>query len=155
MFGEVAQVFINLGLLFLTPDRFGLLLALTLAQGLAQGSGNLMLRAIVADVADKHRLDTGEERTGLYYSVFSLAGKGASAVAIGIALPLIALLGFDPKGINSPDALFGLLAVFALGPALAHAASALLLVRFPLDEAAHTEIRRKLDGGPAALVPAE
>lgn len=153
--GEVAQVAINLGLLFVTPDRFGLLLALTLAQGLAQGSGNLMLRAIVADVADKHQLETGENRAGLYYSVFSLAGKSASAAAIGIALPLVALLGFDPKGQNSADVLDSLLLVFALGPALAHALSALLIARFPLSESTHSEIRRKLEEQHNSLQPAE
>ena len=55
--GEIVQAAINLGLLWITPRALPLLLALTLAQGLAQGSGNLMLRSIVADVADKHRLD--------------------------------------------------------------------------------------------------
>jgi len=153
--GESVQAAINLGLLLVTPDRFGLLLALTFAQGLAQGSGNLMLRSIVADVADKHRLETGEERTGLYFSVFSIASKSAGAAAIGIALPLVGWLGFDPKAANSPAALDGLLYVFALGPALAHAVSAALLARFPLDEAAHSEIRRRLDAAPAVLVPAE
>lgn len=153
--GEGIQVAINLGLLLVTPGTFGLLLALTLAQGLAQGSGNLMLRSIVADVADKHRLDTGEDRTGLYFSVFALAGKSASAVAVGIALPLVGWLGFDPKAaVNAPEALNGLLYVFALGPALAHAVSAALLAGFPLDEAAHTEIRQRLEDT-AALAPAE
>jgi glycoside/pentoside/hexuronide:cation symporter, GPH family len=155
VFGELAQVAINLGLLLVTPDGFGLLLLLTFAQGLAQGSGNLMLRAIVADVADKHRLDTGEDRTGLYFSVFSLAGKASSAVAIGAALPLVAWFGFDPKIANSQAALNGLLYVFALGPALSHALSALLIARFPLDEAAHSEIRRQLDLNSPTLVPAE
>lgn len=153
--GELVQVAINLSLLLVTPDTFGLLLALTLAQGLAQGSGNLMLRAIVADVADKHRLDSGEDRTGLYYSVFSLAGKTATAVAIGIALPLVSWLGFDPKAANSPEALTGLLIVFAAGPAIAHALSAALIARFPLDEAAHAEIRRQLDPGPPDYAFAE
>jgi len=153
--GELVQVGINLSLLLVTPDTFGLLLALTLAQGLAQGSGNLMLRAIVADVADKHRLDSGEDRTGLYYSVFSLAGKTATAVAVGIALPLVSWLGFDPKVANSPEALTGLLLVFALGPAIAHALSAALIARFPLDEAAHAEIRRQLDPGPPDYAFAE
>jgi Na+/melibiose symporter-like transporter len=153
--GELVQVAINLSLLLVTPDTFGLLLALTLAQGLAQGSGNLMLRAIVADVADKHRLDSGEDRTGLYYSVFSLAGKTATAVAVGIALPLVSWLGFDPKVANSPEALTGLLLVFAAGPAIAHAFSSALIARFPLDEAAHAEIRRQLDPGPPDYAFAE
>lgn len=153
--GELVQVVINLGLLFATPDNFGLVLALAVAQGLAQGSGNLMLRAMVADIADKHRYETGEERTGLYYSVFSLSEKAGAALAVGIALPLIAWLGFDPKHANSPEALQGLLYVFALGPAIAHAISAALVAKFPLDEAAHSEIRRQLEAGPTVLAPAE
>lgn len=154
--GELAQVAINLCLLLATPESFGLVLALTLAQGLTQSSGNLMLRAMVADVADKHRHDTGEERTGLYYSVFTLSEKAGAAIAIGVALPLVAWLGFDPKAAaNSTDALTGLLYVFALGPALGHALSAALIARFPLDEAAHSRIRRQLAEGPTVLAPAE
>lgn len=153
--GEVLQVLINLGLLLVTPAGFGLLLALTFLQGLAQGSGNLMLRAMVADIADKHRLETGEERAGLYYSVFSLSEKAGAAIAIGIALPLVAWLGFDPKAVNTPEALNGLLLVFALGPAIAHAISAALVSGFPLDEAAHSAIRRQLDAGEPVLAPAE
>jgi Na+/melibiose symporter-like transporter len=152
---EVVQALINLSLVFATPDRFGLVLGLAVAQGLAQGSGNLMLRAMVADIADKHRHDTGEERTGLFYSVFSLSEKAGAAIAIGIALPLVAWLGFHAKGPNTTAALDGLLYVFALGPALAHTVAALLVARFPLDEAAHTRIRRELDADQGLLVPAE
>jgi len=153
--GELVQVAVNLGLLLVTPDTFGLLLALTLLQGLAQGSGNLMLRAIVADVADKQKLETGEERTGLYYSVFSLSGKAAGAFAVGITLPLLAWLGFDPKAANSPAALGWLHLIFALGPAIAHAISAALIHGFPLDERAHTEIRSRLSERFTAPAPAE
>lgn len=143
--GELAQVAINLALLLVTPDGFALLIALTVAQGLAQGSGNLMLRSIVADVADAHRLATGVDRTALFFSVFSLTSKAAMAAAIGVALPLVAWLGFDPAGSNVPHALDGLLMVFALGPALAHGVSAWLIHGFPLDEARHAQIRRALD----------
>ncbi|HTO58933.1 MAG TPA: MFS transporter, partial [Pseudomonadales bacterium] len=139
------QVAINLGLLCVTPQAMPLLLALTLAQGLAQGSGNLMLRSMVADIADQHRLKAGVDRTGLYFSVFSLSGKSATAVAAGIALPLVAWLGFDPKGANGQGALEGLKYVFALGPAIAHLASAALIYRFGLDEARHREIRAALE----------
>ncbi|SDC59972.1 Na+/melibiose symporter [Sphingomonas sp. YR710] len=143
--GELVQVLINLGLLLIGAHDLPLLLILTIAQGFAQGSGNLMLRAMVADVADQHRLDTGEDRAALFYSVFSISIKAAMAAAVGIALPLVAWLGFDPASThNSSAALNGLLLVFALGPAIAHLISAALIHGFPIDANAHAEIRRAL-----------
>ncbi|WP_374653883.1 MFS transporter [Phenylobacterium sp.] len=153
--GELAQVAINLGLLAVTPGALPLLFALTVAQGLAQGSGNLMLRAMVADVADKQRLETGVDRTGLLFSIFSLTGKAATAVAVGVALPLVGLLGFKPGAINTPESLLALKLVFALGPAVAHLASAWLISGFSLDETRHADIRSQLEQRDAALAPAE
>ncbi|MES3029951.1 MAG: MFS transporter [Pseudomonadota bacterium] len=155
--GELVQVAINLALLFVSPGGLALLVGLTIAQGLAQGSGNLMLRSMVSDVADKQRLDTGEDRTGLLFSIFSLTGKAATAVAVGVALPLVGLLGFKPGAANAPEALLALKLVFALGPAAAHLVSAWLISGFSLDEARHQDIRRQLaqrDAGPL-VTPAE
>lgn len=159
---ELVQAAINLGLVFLTADRFWLLLVLALLQGLSQGSGNLMLRSMVADIADKHRAESGEDRVGLYYSVFSVSQKLGGALAVGLALPLVAALGFDPKlaGGNSAAALHGLVLVFALGPALAHTVAAALVAGFPLDAHRHAEIRRSLKAredvhASAAMMPAE
>jgi Na+/melibiose symporter-like transporter len=143
--GKLAQTLINLGLLFLTPGERSIILVLTIAQGLAQGSGNLMLRSMVADVADQHRLHTGEDRTALFFSVFSISMKTGMAVAVGIALPLVSWLGFDPHvAHNSPSALHGLLLTFALGPAILHALAALCVSGFPLDAAAHERVRQQL-----------
>jgi Na+/melibiose symporter-like transporter len=148
--GELTQVAINLGLLALAPGSVALLLALTVAQGLAQGSGNLMLRSIVADVADYHRLRTGEDRIGLFFSVFSLSDKAGVALAIGIALPLAAWIGFDPRGSNPAPVLEHLKWLFALGPALGHIISAAVIHGFPLDERRHGDIRRQLAARDAA-----
>lgn len=142
--GELTQVAINLGLLAVGRGDLVLLVALTIAQGLAQGSGNLMLRAMVADIADQQRLASGEDRTGLFFSVFSLAGKAATAAAVGLALPLVAAFGFRPGHANAPEALAALKLIFAAGPALAHILSAALVAGFSLDEARHGEIRRAL-----------
>ena len=144
--GELVQVAINLGLLALTPGNLSLLIALTAAQGLAQGSGNLMLRSMVADIADQHRLKTGQDRTALFFSAFSISMKAGMALAVGLSLPLVGAAGFDPAAThNSSTALSALLVTFAVGPALAHLCSAALLRGFTLDEAAHAQIRRELD----------
>jgi Na+/melibiose symporter-like transporter len=143
--GELAQVAINLGLLFVVPGGIALMVALTVAQGLTQGSGNLMLRSMVADIADENRLRTGEDRAALFFSAFSVSMKAGTAFAVGVALPLVGWLGFSPHAAhNTPEALRGLLYVFALGPALAHLLSAWLIMGFPLDEARHAEVRRAL-----------
>jgi Na+/melibiose symporter-like transporter len=150
--GELVQVAINLGLLAIVPGNPALLVGLTVAQGLAQGSGNLMLRSMVADIADQHRLTTGHDRTALFYSAFSISMKAGMALAVGIALPLVGAAGFDPTAgaRNTPQALHVLLLVFALGPALSHLVSAALLRGFPLDETAHAAVRRELDRRAAA-----
>jgi Na+/melibiose symporter-like transporter len=142
--GELTQAAINFGLVFVFPGMLAALIALTIAQGLTQGSGNLMLRAMVGDVADVHRVETGHDRTGLFFSVFSLSMKLGPALGIGLALPLVAWLGFSPKAANQPEALEALKYVFALGPAVAHVIAASLIWRFPLDEAAHAGIARTL-----------
>ena len=135
------------------PGALAWVFALTVAQGLAQGSGNLMLRAMVADLADKQRLESGQERSGLLFSVFSMSAKLGTAIGVGVAFPLVAWLGFRPGAVNTPQALLGLKLVFALGPALSHLVSAALITRFPLDERRHGAIRAALEAAPAGALP--
>ena len=116
---ELAQVAVNLSLLLLAPGQWQLFAVLVAAQGLLQGSGNLMLRAMIYGLADRHRGEGGSALAGLLSSVFNVTTNTAFAVAVGIALPAIALLGFDPKA-SGGTGLGGLHAFFALGPALGH-----------------------------------
>jgi Na+/melibiose symporter-like transporter len=81
----------------------------------------------------------------LFFSVFSISGKAGMALGVGIALPLVAWFGFNPAKVNTPEALHGLALVFALGPAIAHLISAVLVYKFPIDEARHVEIREALE----------
>lgn len=128
---EVIQVVINLALLLLTPERVELLVGLVVAQGLMQGSGNLMLRAMIYDISDRHRKATGMERAGLLSSVFNVTTNAAMALSVAIAFFVIGQFGFNPTGPNDAQALAGLLSFFAVGPAIGHAISALLIIRFP------------------------
>ena len=132
--GELLQVAINLSVLLLTPGRAWLLVLLVVAQGMTQGSGNLMLRAMVYDVADRHRIATGVERAGLLSSIFNVTTNAAMALSVPIAFFVIGWFGFDPKGTNDAHALAGLLGFFALGPALGHLISALLIFRLPVTD---------------------
>lgn len=96
---ESLQVGINLGALLLAPDPVWLFVVLLVARGLTQGSGNLMLRSMIYDVADRHHNASGIERAGLFSSIFKVTTNTALAIAVGTALPLIGWLGFDPRAV--------------------------------------------------------
>jgi len=148
---EVLQALINLPLIFLGAGDWIIFLALATVQGLTQASGNLVLRAMLADVADEHRLRTGQDRTAMLFSAFSVSGKAGSALPLGVALPIIAWFGFDPSAATNPDSgLRALAVVFGLGPFIAHMAAAWLVRDFDIDEARQAAIRQELEARDAA-----
>jgi GPH family glycoside/pentoside/hexuronide:cation symporter len=150
---EITQIVINLMLLLLQPGQYWALAALTLLQGLSQGSGNLMLRAIVSDVADQERLKTGKDHSGLLFSIFNVTINVAMALSLGLALRLVREFGFQPGIQNSDQAIESLRWIIAIGPAIGHGLSAILMLSFPLTEARHAEIVRALaEQGAAAPV---
>lgn len=125
---EFIQVTTCLSLLLVTPERLWLLVLLVVAQGLAQGSGNLMLRALIYDVADRHRTAGKGEHAGLFSSVFNITQNAAMAISVAFAFQVIGYFGFDPAGGNSPTALSALRGFFAIAPAFGHLASILVIL---------------------------
>jgi len=95
-------------------------------------------------VADQERLKTGKDHSGLLFSIFNVTINAAMALSVGIALPLVGLFGFAPGAANTPGALSSLQWIIAIGPAIGHALSAILMLSFPLTEARHAEIVRAL-----------
>jgi Na+/melibiose symporter-like transporter len=143
---ELGQAVVNFALIFVGKGDLALLAGLTVAQGLMQGSGNLLVRAMLADVADEHRLRTGQDRAALLFSAFSISGKAGVALPIGIMLPLIAWFGFDPAATaNPPGGLLALALAFSFVPGLAHLIGAVLVRGFAIDEARLAEIRQALE----------
>jgi len=118
--------------------------------GLPYSGGSLLLRAMLADVGDELRLETGADRTGLLYAVLTGTTKIGSALAL-LTFVILDALGFDAQAAhNSPAALAGLQALFVGLPALLSAAAALAIMTYPLDARRHAEIRAALE----ALDPA-
>jgi Na+/melibiose symporter-like transporter len=121
----------------------GLMVALV---GLAFASGDLLLRAMMADVADQVRLEQGEDRTGLLFSILTATSKLGYAVSV-MTFAGLRLTGFDPTlgGANSETALIWLQVMFAGLPALCLVVGAWALWRYPLDQKRHAEIRAALE----------
>ena len=97
-----------------------------------------------ADVIDLDRLESGEDRAGLFFAAWSTSTKLVTALGVGISLPALAYFGFDPTIVNGEDELFSLRAWFALVPVLFYLVSAILVVGYPITKAKHKEIREEI-----------
>ena len=63
---------------------------------------------------------------------------------MGISLPILDLLGFDPQAQNGPDQLLALAAYFGLVPVLFYLGGILLVWRYPITRERQAELRRRL-----------
>ena len=85
-----------------------------------------------ADLIEVASLRTGDHVAGSYMAVWSLGQKAASAFAVGLALPLVSYLGFDPQSVNSPEALDALRYVITLPALVFYVLAIPIILRFPL-----------------------
>ena len=77
-------------------------------------------------------------------AVWSLGQKLFQAIAVGVALPLVSLFGFDPKGDNTASELLALTLVLTIIPMLLYAGSVAVIWRYPLSSARLTRLRTAL-----------
>ena len=108
--------------------------------GIGIGSFSALPAAMKADVVDLDRLRSGEDRTGLFFSVWSLANKLVIAFAAGFVLNLLALFDFDARGANGPDQIMALRVVFIFLPVVFYVAAFLVMWNYPISEVRHQRL---------------
>ncbi len=103
----------------------------------------LVIRAMIADVTDEVRLDTGRDRTALLYSITTSVAKVGSTLSVGIAYSILPLFGFVAASgaVNTPEAIWGLEACYLVPPVLCVMIGGLAMWGYKLDAARHSEIR--------------
>jgi glycoside/pentoside/hexuronide:cation symporter, GPH family len=112
--------------------------------------GPFLFRAIMADVADHDHVETGQARAGVYFALLALTNKLGYSLAIGLTFWTLALIGFQPTGTNTPDAVSAMMWLYILPPTIVSVLVAVVMWRFPLDEAKQRELRRIIDERTAA-----
>jgi GPH family glycoside/pentoside/hexuronide:cation symporter len=110
------------------------------------GGGNLAVvpTSMKADVIDLDSIESGEDRAGLFFAAWSTSTKVVGALGVGISLPVLAYMGFDPTIVNPPDTLFALQAWFSLVPVLFYLLSAVLIIGYPITRARHAQLAEQL-----------
>ncbi|MDB5444496.1 MAG: hypothetical protein JWP73_2872 [Phenylobacterium sp.] len=107
----------------------------------------VLIRAMVADVADELRLQTGQERAGVLYALVTLTQKLGSSLAVTIIYPILDMVGFvaKPGAVNTPAAIRGLEMCYVFAPIILVVVGSACLIGYKLDAKRQGEIRAALD----------
>lgn len=125
---------------------FMAMFAITAVQGLAAGATPILGASMLADVVDLDTMRTGEHRTGLLFAFLGMIRKMFEAAGVGIALPFIAFMGFDPQGDSQTEAgILGIVFMYCLLPLTLWVGSLAIIWNFPLTAERHARIREAYD----------
>ena len=123
-------------------------------KGSAIGALLAIPAAMAADAVDIDSARTGEQRAGLYFSVWGLLKKGANALGGALGLVAVAFFGFDPladpelvgtaEG-NSASSLMWLAVLYSIVPAGFKFIALPFIWNYPLTEERQVRIRARLD----------
>jgi len=129
------------------PDLvFPAMLVVTLIQGFTMGASPILGQSILADVCDLDMIKSGEQRTAFLFAFLAMVKKFFEAIGVGIALPLLAWSGFDPKlSTNSDFSLFMVTAMYCLVPLTLWIISTTVIWQYPITHERQARLRAGLD----------
>jgi len=139
----------------LPPKSYALFAPFMMVMGFLGISFAILIRAMLADIDDQIRLDTGKHQTALLFSLITLTAKLGSAFSIVMSFRLLPVVGFDPKlgDHNSPAAIMGLQLIFLIGPIVFVMLGGACFLGYKLDARAHADIRKALDERDSLAMP--
>jgi len=105
-----------------------------------------LVRAMIADVSDEVRLETGKDRTAMLYAFVTSTNKIGSTLSVGVAYVILPLFGFVAKegAVNTASAIWGLKACYLLPPVICVLIGGLAMWGYKLDERRHGAVRLAL-----------
>jgi len=112
--------------------------------GLSLGADLALPAAIQADVVDLDQEKSGQQRTGFFFALWSMATKLSLALAIGIAYPVLDWVGFEAGGANQQSALITLAVLYGVLPVIIKLAATALVWHFPIDAEEQAERQQRL-----------
>ena len=143
--GMCLMILVNPIYLTLGPGDIEWVIMILLVGGIGGGAWTALPAAMKADVIDLDRLESGEDRTAQYFSVWSFAEKLIPALTIGLTYNLLDLAGFNAAGGNSSEQLWVLKLLFGGLPAVFWLAAVFVMLGYPITENRQRETLERLE----------
>jgi GPH family glycoside/pentoside/hexuronide:cation symporter len=135
------------------------------AVGFCASAFLLLVRAMIADVADEVRLEQKQDLTSLLFSMVTTTTKIGGSITVAVVFPILALVHYNGAegAVNTPSAIFGLEMCYLFAPVILVWFGGAMFFGYKLDSKRHAEIRAQLDfaaseealiGGPIEEPPA-
>lgn len=135
------------GFFFLEEGDVVAAVILIALEGVGLGAWFFLAPAMLADVVDLDEASTGEERTGLYFSVFGMINKAGVALGVLVGTSLPPLFGFEPSDpVHTEEALLGFRLVFSFAGAPLALLAFLLFWNYPVTRDVQRALRAEIDG---------
>ena len=143
----VAYAITQSTLMALPAGQFWLTAAGMATVGFSASAFVLLVRAMVADVADQLRLETGKERSGVLFALVTMTQKFGTSITISIVYPILAYVGFNPKdgAVNTPHAVWGLEMCYLFAPVVLVLVGGCMFFGYSLTRERQTQIRADLE----------
>jgi len=100
---------------------------------------------MLADIVDQDVLESGRQRTGVFYAAWAMTAKAAAALVVGFSLKLLDMVGFVPDMYNDGEALLVLGLLFGVCPILFKLVALALVWRYPLTASHQAELRAEIE----------
>ena len=139
---------------FIPPGYFGVFLIIMTMKGCTEGAMLAIPAAMAADAVDIDSARTGEQRAGLYFSVWGMLLKGGGAIGGAIARLIVGWFGFDATADpslarttdgNSSLSLLMLALAYSIIPAAIKFLALPFIWKYPLTEERQKRIRQRLE----------
>ena len=106
----------------------------------------LLIRAMVADVADEVKLEQGKDLTSLLFSMVTTTTKIGGTIIVIAVFPILQIVGYNGHegAVNTPHAIFGLEMCYLFAPIILVFGGGAALIGYQLDATRHGEIRDAL-----------
>jgi GPH family glycoside/pentoside/hexuronide:cation symporter len=147
IYGIAFWAVVQILLITVTPSSsLVYLFTLCFLAGIGVGAAHVLPWAMIPDAVEVDELKTGERHEGMFYSLVTLFGKAANAIAIPLTLLILDWSGYIPKSDFQPTStLTGIRLVVGPIPAFLLICGIAFAIFYPLTREEHHDVVQQLE----------